>query len=387
MEIIISPEALRNELRVFQNLVLKESALMEISSLKLETANGRLFIYGTDMDVSLRTEISEENYETVKPGAIAVRGHKLIDVLGTLSSSVKSIRLRLESNGWTSLLFGRSHFKISGIQAELFPAINFSAESSAESVAPVIFPAGLLLQFINSTGYAISTQDTRFALTGANLEVKGDRASMVATDGFRVASINAGIPGELVALFPKKAGSVLARLLSETDPQMPVEITGDPNRLYIAIGTKRLAFRKVVGQFPNIEPLLNTENDHMVTLSLVELKSAIRRADIFADKNNQSSVALTMRPGEVEIAAKSFEEGSGNELIDATYNGPEIKIKVKSSHLVDFFNSINTGENGGNPLLAMEFSDDEKRPTIWKVHKEGNLESAYDYQCLISKLR
>jgi DNA polymerase III sliding clamp (beta) subunit (PCNA family) len=94
-----------------------------------------------------------------------------------------------------------------------------------------------------------------------------------------------------------------------------------------------------------------------------------------------------MRPGEVEIAAKSFEEGSGNELIDATYNGPEIKIKVKSSHLVDFFNSINTGENGGNPLLAMEFSDDEKRPTIWKVHKEGNLESAYDYQCLISKLR
>lgn len=389
MEIIVSTDALRRELRVFQNLVLKDSALMEISNLKLETSEDKLFIYGTDMDVSLRAEIDADSFEANTPGVLCLKAHKLIEVLNTLDSKVKSIRIKEEKNGWAALLFGRSHFRISGITAEHFPEVIVEkpANQNENNPTPVLFPAGLLAQFLSSTDFAIATNDTKFTLTGSNLSITREGSRMVATDGFKVAVIEAGIAGTFTALFPKKASSVLLRLLAEIPAETMIELSSDDNRVYATLGAGRFSFRKLTGEFPNVEPLLQMQNKHKVLLSLYDLKGAVKRADLFADRNNQCSVGLTVRPGEMEISAKSFEVGAGTELIDATYDGPEVNLKLNSGHLAGFFNSLNLNETGANPTLSLEFSAEEKKSTVWRVHQEGNVESAYDYRCIITKLR
>ena len=383
MEIIITPDALRDELRMFNGLVGRDSALMEMSNLLIETAHDKIFISGTDGEVSLRTEISGEHFEEVSPGAVCIKADKLTDVLGTLDGKVKSIRLREEANGWTNLLFGRSHFRISGIKAELYPKIKVSRKEGSEAVS---FPAGLLLQFLASTSHAISSQDTQYVMTGAHLAV-GGMSKMTATDGFRVASIESPIAGAFDGIFPKKAISIINKLLAEVSPEALVEISGEPNHIFLSVGNKRLSFRKLNGDFPNVAGVLNVENDHKVLLNLYDLRAAIRRADIFADKNNQSSVTLTVRPGEIEIHAKSFEEGSGDELIDAQYDGPEVVLRIKSGFLVDFFNSVNMEGPAANITLSMEFSAGDTKPTIWTVHRDKDVELGYDYKCLITKLR
>lgn len=381
MELIVGTESLRNELKSFAGLVDKGSGLLEMSNLLIETKNDNLLITGSDGDVTLRAELSADHFEEVAPGALCVRADKLTDVLATLDGNVKSVRFKEEANGWTNLLFGRSHFRISGIKSELYPAITIVPKPETEKIN---FPAGLLLQFLNSTAHTISNQDTKFVLTGANLVV-GEQAQMTATDGFRIASIKSPVTGNFSSVFPKKAMSVLSRLLAEVSPEVLVELSAEVNHIFASIGNKRLAFRKIIGDFPDVSGPLAVENDHQVLLSLYDLRSAVRRADIFADKNNQSSVTLTIRPGEVEIHAKSFEEGSGNELIAATYDGPEIKVRIKSTFLMDFFNSV-SGE-GSELVLSVAFSEEAKRPTIWRVHRDANVELGYDYECLITKLR
>lgn len=381
MEVIIATEAFRDELRAFSGLVDRSNTLAEMSNLLIETKEDKIFISGTDGDVSLRTELTPEFFESVAPGAVCIRADKLTDVLGTLDHNVKSVRLKEEANGWANLLFARSHFRISGIKADLYPAISVARKEETEAVK---FPAGLLLQFLSSTNQAISNQDTQYVMTGANLIV-GEKAHMVSTDGFRVASIESPLAGSFNGIFPKKAISIISKMLADVSPEVMVELSGETNHIFLAIGNKRLSFRRLNGDFPNVAGILAVDNDHKVLFNLYDLRASIRRADIFADKNNQSGVTLTIRPGEVEIHARSFEEGSGNELIDAQYDGPEIKIKIKSSFLVDFFNSVNS--EGPGVVLSLEFSDDDKRATIWTVHRDKDVELGYDYKCLITKLR
>lgn len=381
MELIVGTESLRNELRSFSGLVDKGS-LMEMSNLLIETKDDKLLITGGDGDVTLRAELTGDHFEEVSPGALCVKANKLIDVLGTLDGNVKSVRFKEEANGWTNLLFGRSHSRISGIKHDLYPDVTITSKPDTETIK---FPAGLLLQFFNSTSHAVSNQDTKFLLTGANLVVTETGAQMTSADGFRIASIKSPVTGVFSSVFPKKAMSILSRLLAEVSPEVLVELAAEQNHIFASIGNKRLSFRKMVGDFPDVTGPLSVVNDQKVLLSLYELRSAVRRADIFADKNNQNSVTMTIRPGEVEIHAKSFEEGSTNEFIAATYEGPEIKIRIKSNFLTDFFSSV-AGE-GPDLTLALEFSAEPKTPTIWKVHREANVELGYDYACLITKLR
>ncbi len=144
----------------------------------------------------------------------------------------------------------------------------------------------------------------------------------------------------------------------------------------------------MTGEFPDINPLLNIENELKALVDLYPLQAAVRRADLFADKTNHSTVSLTFRNGEVEVAARSFEVGAGNEIIEARYEGPEVTLKINCAHLLSFFGSINLSEEpAGNVVLNLAFSSEEKKATIWKVHREENMEIGYDYECLITKLR
>lgn len=385
MELIVGTEALRNELKAFNGLVDRSNTLMEMSNLLIEISGDKLYLSGTDGDVTLRAELQADNFEVVTPGALCIRADKLTDVLATLDNSVRSIRIKAEEKGWSNVLFGKSRFRISGIEVSLYPDIKVSRK---EETVPVNFPAGLLLQFLNSTSHAVSTQDTRYALTGANLRITEEGAQMEAADGFKVARIKAPVMGKFKALFPKKAAAILKRMLGEVSPEVLVEIAEEPNHIYVVIGTKHFSFRRLTGEFPSIDQLLNVENELKALVDLYQLQAAVRRADLFADKTNHSSVALTFRNGELEIHARSFEVGGGNEIIEAKYEGPEMTVKISCSNLLSFFGSINSSEEPtGNVVLNVAFSQEEKKATIWKVHREENMEIGYDYECLITKLR
>lgn len=385
MELIVSTDQLRNELRAFSGLVDKSNSLLELSNLLIEANDGKLSITGSDGDVSLRTEVGPDFYETVAEGATCIRSDKLLDMLGTLGPSIRSVRIKKEPNGWNSVHFGKSKFRVSGVESSLYPEIKTRPGEGA-SVAK--FPSGLLLQFLSSTSHALSAQDTKYAISGANLTVKDGKAQMDATDGFKIASIKAQVPGDFNALFPRKVSSVLRRILSDASPEALVELASEPNFLFAKIGNKDFSFRRMVGDFPNIDSVIAVDNECEASVDLLLLQDAVRRADLFTDKANHSGVTLTIRPNEMEVHSRSFEVGSGNEVFDIQYSGEEVSLKINASHLLGFFSSIELPEGYDGPItLRVAFSKDEKKPTVWSLANVNSLESQFDYKCLITKLR
>ena len=380
MELIVEPETLRRELAVFQSLIVKDSALLELSNLILEaTPEGKLRVFGTDGDVSLRCETPDGSVESITAGAVCLKADKIINILGAIDSKVKSIRLRREENDYTSVLFGRSHFTISGIPVDTYPSINFIPQGEQSTVK---VNAVTLRRLIESTVFAVSADTFKPALCGVNVKAEAGTLKVVGTDGFRIAFTNSDTDADYVfdKTIPKKAATVLLKLLNDVNDSVELYLTADFNQVYIAIGEKRFAFRQFTTQYPQYELAIPKETPHSVRFNLGDLKSAIRRADLFAEKNAHSPVTLTMREGEAEVTARSFEEGSGREILEAECSfTEEKKIKFKTSYLIDFFNSL----NGVGPDATVQMVFGEGTPTVWRI---ANSPEKFDYKCLITRL-
>lgn len=378
MEFIIQPETLRRELRVFQSIILKDSQAGELSNVKIETHDDRLIMYGTDLGISMKAITPAETVQVITPGKVCIKAGKLISMLETMSDSVKSVRLRREENDWTSVLFGRSQFKIVGVPADTFPLIQYESQNE-----PTEFSVALLKQFIGSTEFAVSKDDGKYLISGANLAIADGRATMVGTDGFRIAVIESQIGGTFNEVIPKKALGTLYKLLTETEEKTCL-ISSDQAHVFFKLGNRAFSFRKLVGEFPNVAPAIPQAHEFQALFNLEELRGAVKRADIFAEKNANSPINFILRENEAELGTQSFEEGQGREFIGAVYAGPEKKLRLKSSHLVDFFNSLN---GGSNIVLKMQFSTDNKIATIWSVHSEESAEKSFDYKCVIVQLQ
>src|SRR5829696_1806730 len=110
-----------------------------------------------------------------------------------------------------------------------------------------------LAQMVAKTQFAITGEDTRFYLNGAQFVLRPDSMSLVATDGHRLALVTVKRDGkakndaeESKAILPKKTLGELARLLSEGDGDIAYE-RGE-NHMFFGVGGRLLISRMIDGQ-------------------------------------------------------------------------------------------------------------------------------------------
>jgi len=114
---------------------------------------------------------------------------------------------------------------------------------------------------IARTGFAISSEESRYTLNGALMLLKLSRSpwSRPMVIAWRIASATArnldGVSGEMKTLIPKKAMDELKSLLDSTDTEI-VEFAKDESTLFFRIGSRLLTSRQLTGQFPNFEAVL-----------------------------------------------------------------------------------------------------------------------------------
>src|SRR5207237_6309826 len=115
---------------------------------------------------------------------------------------------------WVTVTCGSSRFRIAGLPQEDFPALPQPKAASTK------VPSEVLSKIISRTIFAISTEDSKYTLSGALLVLKPGSITMVATDGHRLAHIEKSEPledvkEEIKVLVPRKAMSELLRMISE----------------------------------------------------------------------------------------------------------------------------------------------------------------------------
>lgn len=330
MKFTIAKSMLFNELSAAQSVAEKKSTIPVLSNVLLEAAGDDLTIKVTDLDVSLTSSC---NADVKQEGAVCVPVKKLFEIVRSLPDG--DIALALDKDR-VKINSGSSRFTLASQATENFPEIK-------QHDGPWLqFPAEVIARLVGRTMHAITTEESRYALNGAKLEIGNGKARMVATDGHRLAFVERdGDFGSTAidALILRKTLTELARLCANVDGG--VEIALADNHFFFRSGSRVIAARTLMGQFPNYKLVLPKENNKRVIVERAALLSSVRRVALMADERSHA-MRFTIADGAIKLEAQTSESGEASETISADYNGTEIVVGFNAKYVMDVLDVLDT---------------------------------------------
>ncbi len=369
MEFSINKNALQKELGFVQGIVERKNTIPALSNILIESVGeSTIRFIGTDLDVTLRCETEAE---IKSAGSMCVGARKLFDIARVLPDA--PVKFRKEENNWASVTCERSNFRIAGVDKENFP------EVLSFKTASVKLPAEVFKTFIDRTIFAITLEESRYTLSGAKFMLNKSGATMVTTDGHRLAFIERKDLGEtapkegLDVLIPRKTLAELTKLMSGSEGE--VGLGADENHIYFEVGPRLLISRTLAGQFPNYEMVMPKGNDKKAEFDSVLLGQAVRRVALMADDRSHS-IRLHLTPGGLQISSQTAEEGEARESVATDYSGEETEIGFNAAYLQDFLSVV------GNGSVFFEFKDGNSQAQLRPASDDG-----YDYRYVVMPMR
>jgi len=175
----------------------KKDASQITSHILFKTENNQCVMKSTDSEIGLK--IITNNITIEEEGSFTANGKKLLDIIRILKED--EIILEIVEN---TLVIKQKHskFKLPTFDANSypnFPTIEQKPKISLDSLA--------LIQNLKKISPAIDTNNPKFELNGALINIKHDSTDLVGTDTRRlaIASISGENTKELSLIVPKKA--------------------------------------------------------------------------------------------------------------------------------------------------------------------------------------
>ena len=369
MEFTVRKFDLLQELTLIQGVVERKTTIPILANVLVRAESGELGIAATDLEIGLKSVCVSK---VTVPGMVTLPAKRLYEIVRALPD--KEIRVKRGEANWVSVTCGSSRFRIAGLPQEDFPALPEPRSSIAQ------IPSDVLAKLIARTIFAISTEDSKYTLSGALLLLKPGSITMVATDGHRLAHVEKAealedVSEEIKVLIPKKAMSELVRIISESAETDKIGFSRDDNHLFFDMGRRLLISRMLTGQFPNYEAVLPRNNDRIVQVNREEIAGAIKRVAILSDERSRT-VKLALGRGSMEITASHSDLGEANETVEIDYDKEDLQVGFNYQYLLDFLTTAD------EPDVTFEFKDSESAAQL-----RAQPSSDYNYRYVVMPMR
>lgn len=353
-----------NELIPMQGIVERRTTIPILSHLLLRASDDKIYISATDLEVSLTSWCDSS---VAEEGAIAIQARKLIEIIR--ASSGEKVSMRLEDSGYLRISIGKSIFKIRGLASEDFPTLpNIEVEESIE------LPFSAFRNMITKIIFAISTEESRFQLSGAFLQMRNSIVSLVATDGHRLALVESEVENlqseEEGVLIPRKALQELQRF-----DEVDMRFSRSEHHLCFSVGRRKLICRVLEGTFPDYEKVISKDNDKKIEFDRQELAAVIHRVSLLTG-DRARAIKLQLSSGNLTLSAANPDLGEAREVIACDYHGDELSLGVNPDYLSQFLGAADTER------IRLEFKDENSQCIVYPV--EG-LDKRYI--CVIMPIR
>ena len=169
----VTKEAILDGLQRVQNVVSTRTTLPILSNVLIQASNGGLSLTTTDLDVGVRCRVEAD---VTRTGSTTLPARKLFSILKEVPAA--EIEIEVDDRNAASIRCGSSYYKIMGLPEEEFPRFPESGGGTALKIEQIV-----LGNMLKKTAYAVSNDETRYVLNGVFMGFKGDKITVVATDG------------------------------------------------------------------------------------------------------------------------------------------------------------------------------------------------------------
>lgn len=373
MKFKINRDHFTNALAQTLNVVGTKAAAPVLNNVLIEaTQPDRIVLTTTNLDLAIQVTARAAVTEF---GSTTLPAKRLAGIVRELSES--EVTFDAGADHRALLTSGRSKFRIPGIGKEEFPPFPDLSEDRSISLGQET-----LIEMLRSVAYAQSQDETRFILNGVYFHLVDKEATLVATDGRRLAKVTreleAALPKPGSFILPARTAGELARMLGRGEK---VDIAFNERRVGFQIGVAdadsglvdrmQVVSKVVEGNYPNYQQVIPKETVHRLKLERELFAQCVHRAQLVTTEKS-SAVRLRLTSALLEITASSTEFGDAHESMAVEYSGPEVSIGFNPTYLLDPMKALSKDE------VFFEFKD-EVSP--------GVIKTLENFTCVIMPVR
>jgi len=332
MKLTIERAALLKALTHVQSVVERRNTIPILGNVLLSAGDDGLAFSATDLDMEI-ADGAPAHVES--PGQITAPAHTLYEIVRKLPEGAEVSLAFSGADPRLAVQAGRYKVNLPVLPAGDFPVMPSEGLSSAISLDAVD-----LTRLIDKTRFAISTEETRYYLTGIYLHtvVSEGRSLLraVATDGHRLALAEmpapegaAGAPGVIV---PRKTVQEARRLLEDAGEAIDLRLSAQ--KIRFDFGRATLTSKVIDGSFPDYTRVIPRENHRVMTVDNALFAAAVDRVATISSEKSRS-VKLAVESGRVILTVRNMETGQAVEELEVDYDGDPFEIGFNARYLMD----------------------------------------------------
>lgn len=323
MKISINKNVLETILINTQPYLEKRDLSQITSHLCLHVQNNTLHVKATDFEIGLN--YNTNNINTLSEGLATANGKKLLDIVKIL----KDDEVILETiKDYLYIKQKNSKFKLPMFNPDEFPLSPSIDDKPKFEINSIEF-----IRAIKKIAPAIDTNNPKYELNGALIDIKSEYINIVSTDTKRLALAKMNTPSQkdLKLIIPKKAIHEMQKLFYDE-----IEIFYDKN-IFIAKSQNFTFFTKLInGKFPEYERIIPKEKKYQILLSREKMIEAIKQISIISNE-----MKITFKPQ--SILFESLNDDNIEAKTEIEFNtglDTEIYLATQSRSILDFLAQI-----------------------------------------------
>ncbi|MGB8623678.1 MAG: DNA polymerase III subunit beta [Paracoccaceae bacterium] len=343
-----------------QSVVERRNTIPILANVLIEADSNSVSFRATDLDIEV---VDKTVAQVERPGATTVSAVTLHEIVRKLPDGAL---VQLSDDGTSGRLTveaGRSNFSLATLPKEDFPVM-----ASSEYTANFSAPAPVLRRLFDKSKFAISTEETRYYLNGVYMHVAdgegGRKLRCVATDGHRLARIDADLPegAETMpgVIVPRKTVGELRKLLEDDDSAIAVSVS--ETKVRFATPEITLTSKVIDGTFPDYTRVIPQGNTRKLEVDASEFARAVDRVATVSSERSRA-VKLSLDEDRLILSVNAPDAGAAEEELAVAYGDEPLEIGFNAKYLleiasqVDRENAVFLFNSAGDPTLMHEGND------------------------------
>jgi DNA polymerase-3 subunit beta len=297
------------------------------SHIYLDASNSNLTIKATDYEIGFFVKTDKVNI--LEDGNITANGKKFLDIVKILKNG--EINLELKNN---ILYISQAHSKF---KLPTFSSGDFPEFPSYENKPRISIESHSLIESLKKITASIDTNNSKFELNGALIDIKSDSINFASTDTRRLSIVNINNQGsdELAIILSKKAIIEIQKLFFDE-----IELYYDETNLIIRSSQYTFFTKLINGEFPEYERIIPKD----ITKNLLLPKSLMIES-IKQITTISSDVKITFINDLIIFKSLSDDNIEAKTEIEFKTNFTQpFSLAMNSRYILDFLNVIDEPE-------------------------------------------
>lgn len=336
LNMTVDRKALLKAINIVEKAVTENKIREVLSGIYIETFDNRAVLRGTDLELSINTEIEAQIEEH---GKIVIK-HELIEEFLKQISDEKIVLA--EEDGMLVIKTSATDANFS-----LYSAENYPIQSKLENGVEYVFLKEKLLNYIENVKISAATDVENLAVNCIRLEIEENKLKLISSDTYRLTYIEEDLEESqrnkenLIVSIPLKTIDGLIKIMKLVE-ENEIMLKSDGSKVYFKFSNVEILTRTIDLQFPDYKSILNSsKHDKKVLLNTKDFLSVLKRASIFVKENKEFRNGAVFKFENNKLTLTGTNDNARiKEKIIIIQEGENLKISLNVKFLIDYISTI-----------------------------------------------